>query len=103
MLYEGTIRSVQQALEATEQGEPMLRYAKLVRAGEIMLALKSALDLANGDAQTKALYDFYSTMDARIRSLHRSSNPSDGAALIEELRSMRDAWDSIDRQNSGNR
>jgi flagellar protein FliS len=97
MLYEGAIRFLQQAVEAIEQGDANGRYKKLTRAGEIIIALQSAIDLVNGGPQAHALYDFYASLDGRILALHRSNDTEAGKQMIAEIREIRDVWDHIDR------
>ena len=97
MLYEGSIRFLQQAMEAMEQNDPALRYGKLTHAGEIILALQSALDLLHGGPQAKALFEFYAGIDTRILALHRGNNVEACAEVIADLRNMRDVWDGIDK------
>jgi flagellar protein FliS len=100
MLYEGAIRFVQQAHEAVIQGDAQARHDKLRRAGDIVSALQSALDLDQGGALAKGLFDFYGAIGMRLLSLHRTPSPSAYSAVAEELRSMRDMWDAIDREKS---
>lgn len=100
MLYEGAIRFLQQASDAENNGDPQGRHDKLRRAGDIVSALQSALDLDHGGALAKGLFDFYSAVGMRILSLHRQHSPIAYAEITEELRSMRDMWDAIDREKS---
>lgn len=99
MLFEGAIRFLQQAAEAMDKDDPHLRYEKLARANEVIIALQSALDLANGGEQARGLHDFYNSIEARIRALHRSSNADACDQIVAELREMRDIWDTLDRQD----
>lgn len=97
MLCEGAIRFLQQAAEAMRAGDAQQRYEKLVKAGEIILALKSALDLSSRDPVALQLDAFYHGLDGRILALHSSKDVEECAAILSELRGFRDAWDAISR------
>ncbi len=97
MLYDGAIRFLKQAKEAMEQKKIMKRYRLLTRVSEIILGLQASLDFDNGQAVAKTLYDFYSSVDARILTLHRTNDAASCQALIDELKEMRDAWATIDQ------
>ncbi len=98
MLYEGAIRFVQQAHEAVDQNDVKLRHDKLRRAGDIIASLQSALDLDHGGALAQGLFDFYASIGTRLLTLHRNTTAVAYADVVEELRSMRDMWDAIDRE-----
>ena len=97
MLYEGAIRFLQQALESSGGHLALVRYEKLTRAGEIITALQAALDMEHGGALAQGIFDFYASIGGRILGLHRSGHPNEYAHIINELRSMRDMWDAMDR------
>lgn len=100
MLYEGAIRFVQQAREAVEQNNAAARHEKLKRAGDIVAALQSALDLEHGGALAQGLFDFYSSIGTKLLSLHRTDSAPAFSGIVDELRSMRDMWDAIDRERA---
>lgn len=100
MLYEGAIRFLQQAKEAIEHNEPQIRFEKLTRASDIVLALQSALDMSGDSAVGEHLYQFYASLDAQIISLHTAPDPARCDAIVLELRHLRDAWDAIDRNKA---
>lgn len=97
MLYEGTIRFLQQAMEAIRNEDAEMRFERLNKASEIILALKTALDMSSGSAQAKELDNFYRMIDSRIVALHRTQNLGECADIIERIRVIRDVWDAIDR------
>lgn len=97
MLYEGAIRFIQQAMEAIRNDDAELRFEKLTHAGEIIVALRSALDMDTGGEQAQRLYEFYSDIDNRILALHRSHNLRECSGIITELRNIRDVWEALDR------
>lgn len=97
MLYDGVLRNLKQAKEAMEKNDVMTRFHKLVRAGDIIMGLQSSLDFESGGDVAKILYDFYSTMDARILSTLNTNNPELIEQTIAEFREMRDVWETIDK------
>ena len=97
MLYDGMIRFLQQAAEAMEKKEYELRYNKLMRVSDIIVGLQACLDFTAGGNSANVLYDFYSKIDLRIFSLHRTNDIKECQAITAELKDMRDVWDRIDR------
>lgn len=99
MLYDGIIRNLQQAADAMEQNNIEERYKKLVKASEIIIGLQSCLDYEQGESAAQVLYDFYSSLDARIIGLHRSNDIAVCRELINEVKEMRGLWNDIDQGN----
>ncbi len=97
MLYDGTIRFLQQAKEAMASGAIEQRYLKLTKASEVIAGLQSCLDFERGGEAARILYDFYASVIARIFALHRSNDVAVCDHIIGELRDMREAWDKVDR------
>lgn len=97
MLYDGVIRNLQQASEAMKHNHIEERYKKLVRASEIVIGLQGCLDFENAEPAARVLYDFYSSIDARLLSLHRSNDINLCNEIINELKEVREMWDKIDR------
>jgi flagellar protein FliS len=97
MLYDGAIRFLQQAREHMVAGEIEGRYHKLVRVGDILMALQSCLDFEAGGEPAKVLYDFYALADTRILTMHRTGSVETCDQVIRDLKAMRDVWDGIDR------
>ena len=97
MLYDAAIRFLQQASEAIANNDPELRYQKLSKASEVIMALQGCLDFdAPGDA-AHVLNDFYSSIIVQIMGLHRTHERGVCTRLVAELKEMRDTWDAIDR------
>ncbi len=98
MLYDAAIRNLQQARDILQDHSRIEeRFRLLSRANEIVYGLQGCLDFDNGGEVAKVLYDFYSSVDARILSLHRLQNPAVCDQLIKDMKAMRDTWDEIDR------
>jgi flagellar protein FliS len=100
MLYDGAIRFLQQAREHMIAGEIEARYHKLVRVGEIVMALQSCLDFEQGGEPAKVLYDFYALADTRILTMHRTGSVETCDQVIRDLKAMREVWEVIDRGES---
>ena len=99
MLYDATIKSVQHAYEAIEQGDIETRYNSLVKAGEIIFGLQGCLDFEAGGEIAQTLYDFYSSIDARLMSVHRTNDARMCQQIMNELKMMRDTWIDIDKKD----
>jgi flagellar protein FliS len=97
MLYDGVIRFMQQAKEAIRDKRIEDRYHILTRASDVVIGLQSCLDFDQGGEVARILYNFYSTMNARIFSIHRSASLETCDQVIAEMKQMRDSWDAIDQ------
>jgi len=73
------------------------RYHLLLKASEIIFGLQSCLDFENGREIARILYQFYSSIDNRIFSIHRSASQETCDEIIAELKQMRDVWHEIDQ------
>lgn len=101
MLYDGAIRFLMQASDAMAQNAIEARYLKLTRVSEILSGLQNSLDFEAGAQTAQVLFDFYSSIDARVMTLHRQPSVEACQQIIKELRDMRDVWDQIDRAQDG--
>lgn len=99
MLYEGAIRFVQQAKEAIAEKRIEDRYHLLVRASDIIIGLQGCLDFENGGDIAKILYQYYSSIDSRIFSIHRDNSLQTCDDVIADLKRMRDVWHEIDQSS----
>lgn len=96
MLYDGIVRFMAQAKEAMEQNEIERRFKTLSKASEIITGLQACLDYDAGGDTAHILSDFYSTIDMRIMQLHRTNDAAECEKVIDELKQMREVWNSID-------
>lgn len=101
MLYEGVIRFMQQARLAIEENRVEDRYNLLTRSSEIILNLQACLDFENGGQVAQTLHDFYSSIDARILSIHRSRSEELCDSVIRDLKEMCQVWREIDEKGTG--
>jgi flagellar protein FliS len=102
MLYDGIIRFIQQAKEAIHDKRIEDRYRLLLKASEVVYGLQGALDFENGGHIAKVLYNYYSSMDMKIFTIHRTNNMEDCDLVIAELKQMRDVWAEIDESMANN-
>jgi len=97
MLYEGVIKYVQHTKEAIEKNDIETRYNSITKACDIINGLQLSLDFENGDEIAKLLYDYYAGLDSRLSSVHFSNDIKICEACIDQLKTMRDAWEEIDQ------
>ncbi len=97
LLYDGTIRLVQQAKEAIAEKRIEDRYNLLIKASELIGGLQGCLDFDNGGEIARVLYSYYSSIEARLFSIHRSNSIDDCDGIINDLKQMRDAWVEIEQ------
>jgi len=96
MLYDGTIRLLQQAKEAMSEKRIEDRFHLLIKASSIIQGLQGCLDFENGKEIAGVLYNFYSGVDNKLFALHRSNSVEDCEEIIKDLKQMRDAWVAVD-------
>lgn len=100
MLYDGTIRFLQQAKEAIRDKRIEDRYRLLLKASEVIYGLQSALDFENGGYVAKVLYNFYSSIDMKILNINHTNSMEACDAVISDLKQMRDVWADINANSS---
>lgn len=96
MLYDGVIRLVQQGKDAIVERRIEDRYNLLTKASNIIHGLQGCLDFENGGEIAKVLYSFYSTVDSKIFSIHRTNDLNACDEVLQDLKQMRDAWAAVD-------
>ena len=101
MLYDGVIRFAQQARVAIEETRIEDRYNLLVKASEVLIGLQGCLDFKNGGEIAPLLYDYYSSLDARIIYVQGNNDLKILDAVIDELKQMRGAWEVVDTKSTG--
>src|SRR5665213_318826 len=74
MLYDGVIRFLQQAKDAIGQKRIEDRSNLLIKASSIIQGLQACLDFEKGGDIAKVLYGFYTNVDLRILSIHRTNS-----------------------------
>lgn len=99
MLYDGAIRFAMQAKRAMEEGRIEDRYKLLTKVSDILMGLQGALDFDNGGEIAPLLYDYYSSLDARILYIQRKNDLKMIQSIIDELKKMRGAWGTVDSRS----
>ena len=103
LLYDAVIRFLRQAKVAIEEQRYEDRMNLLQKCNNIIVGLHSALDFEQGGDISKMLNNFYSAMDLRIMAVNRTNNTAELEQIINEIKTMRDAWAEIDEKyGSGN-
>lgn len=97
MLYDGAIRFLQHAKEAIQDKRIQDRYNAITKVSDIIIGLQSCIDFERGGDVARILFDFYSSVDSRAMSIHRTNSVETCEELILEIKQMRDAWDQIDK------
>jgi flagellar protein FliS len=98
MLYDGTIRFLQQAKQAEEENNIPERFSLLTKASKIIVSLQSSLDFDASHDIATTLHDFYSSVSQRISELHRSRDLEKYDTLIADIKAMRDQWEKLDSE-----
>jgi flagellar protein FliS len=102
MLYDGTIRFLKQAQQAIREKRIEDRFNLLKRASDVINGLQGSIDFENGGEIAHTLLKFYTQISMRILSVN--FHPQEGHALcegiIDDLKQMRDVWDSIDQSTT---
>lgn len=99
MLYEGMVRFLQQAKEASLANRIDERFNKLAKTSDVLVALQGSLDFEEGGEPADVLYEFYSQIYRQVNEAHRAKAEDTSIIdnIINELKVMRDTWDTIDR------
>ena len=96
LAYDGVIRYLQQARQALEDNKIEEKFHALTKASELVCSIQSALNFEVEEEIAWTLYHFYSSIDNRICSLHRSKDLDICGEVIEEMKTVREAWLNID-------
>ena len=98
MLYYGATRFLKQARQAIDENRIEDRFHLLNKASEVIVGLQACLDFENGGEIAQILFDYYSSIDARILYVQRKNDGKILDAVIAEVKKMRDAWYDIDEK-----
>lgn len=101
MLYDGAIRFMKQARQAVEENRIEDRFNLLMKVSEVLIGLQGCLDFENGGEIAPILYDYYSSLDARILYVQRTNDLKILDSVIAELKQMRGAWGNVDAAQAG--
>jgi flagellar protein FliS len=97
MLYDGAVRFLFQAAVAMREKQIETAHVKLRRAEDIILHLREALDMDQGEIAQR-LHAIYQFCLRHLRQARLDQDP----AKVEQVRAMlsdlRDAWATISEQ-----
>src|SRR5579871_6862539 len=94
-LYDGILRFLHLAAEASEQGNVTARRAAVKRALDIIIHLQAQLRMDVGAAPAQALSEFYASVFAQILQASRFSSRQRFEHAIGCVRNVREAWKQI--------
>jgi flagellar secretion chaperone FliS len=94
-LYDGILRFLHLAAEASEQGNVKARRAAVKRALDIIIHLQAQLRMDVGAAPAQALSEFYASVFAQILQASRFSSRHRFEHAIGCVRNVREAWKQI--------
>lgn len=98
MLYDGAITFLRQAIQAIKEENYQERWNLINRVCAIVSGLAECLDFEEGKETATALQEFYSSIDARLISVHHNNRIDICETVIGELVGMRDAWRDVAKQ-----
>ena len=99
-LYDGLIRFIGDAAEATERGDVVGRRAAAKRALDILIHLQATLRLDIGGKPAEALAEFYASIFASILRASNAAAPSEFRNAIRCVRTFREAWQTVAQECS---
>lgn len=98
MAYDGILSMVMRARQAIQENDHEARFIHLEKACKIIMSLQTALDHARGGEIAKILDNMYFSFDIRLLRQNMEPNVEKLDQVIQEIRSMRDAWADVDSQ-----
>ena len=105
MLYDNIIKLLRQAEVAITEKNIEDRYARLKKASDTIVGLQSSIDFDKGGEIANILHNFYTGISMRMVAINFVKDHEEAKrncmSLIEELKQMRDVWDTIDRNVTG--
>jgi flagellar protein FliS len=100
-LYEGMIRFLYAAAEASDRGDVESRRASVKRALDIIIHLQARLRMDIGGRPAKALSEFYVAIFATILQASQSASRPKFDHAIACIRTVRDAWKRVAVESGG--
>jgi flagellar protein FliS len=97
MLYDGARRFLNQAAVAMREGQVELAHRKLRRAEDILVHLRDALDLEQGEIALR-LQAIYLFCQRHLRQARLDRDPVKIEQVSSLLSGLRDAWSTIEQR-----
>lgn len=96
-LYDGIIRFMYRAIDATERGDAAQRRAAVKRAMDIVIHLQATLKMDIGGRPAEALAEFYTAMFALMLQGSQANSREKFERVIAFVGNVRDAWRQVAR------
>lgn len=96
-LYDGMLRFVGSAAEATRQANTRERRIAVKRALDIIMHLQSRLRMDIGGAPARALSDFYAAMFTQLLLASHNASLERFEYVSGCIKNVRDAWQQVAR------
>lgn len=94
-LYEGAIKSVQQARECLKAGDIWGRSRSITRGIQILAELMISLDHEKGGEVSQNLKRLYSYMQSRLLEAHAKKTEEPIAEVEQLLRTLLEGWQGV--------
>ena len=99
MLFDGALRSMAIAINAFEDQDSVQRnevvHNKLTNAQEILLELRTSLDLKVPGGFPQRMWALYDLMMAQLRDANHRKDPAPIRVVERLLGTIRDAWSTM--------
>ena len=95
LLYDGAIRKVEEARQASLEQRIEDRFNATQKAAQIIDALHASLDFEQGGEVAQTLDRWYTMIGMKIQRLNVTNSEADCHEVIALLREVRNAWDRI--------
>src|SRR5262245_36151415 len=92
MLYDGLIRSVIQARDATKRGDLKEKHVAQSRALRVMHELQNTLDRDNGGELAKQLEGLYTYVTSRLLEANANKEVAGYDETLRLMTPLREAW-----------
>jgi flagellar secretion chaperone FliS len=95
MLYDGALRFLQMAADATRRNDLVGKREGMSRATAIIAELQNTLNLTEGGEVAQSLDHLYTYITGRLLDANVKKDPVPIEEAIRLLRPLRDAWAQI--------
>jgi flagellar protein FliS len=96
-LYDGILRFLYAAGEASDRGDAIARRVAVKRALDIIIHLQARLRMDIGGRPAQVLSEFYASIFAQILQASQSASRARFDHAIDCVRNVRDAWRQVAR------
>lgn len=100
MLYDGMMQHIHRARKAILEQRIEERYKILEKVSQIITGLQASLDFEQGGEISMILDRYYDIIFSKIHTINRENSVESCDALLEELKAMRSAWQSVHEETT---